>query len=248
MTDEIESSVPSLRTLERGLDVLDCFGRGEARLSLTEIAARINLNPSTATRILATLEKRKYIIRNSETKKYQLGPQILCLIPPSVRSFELTNVAPPYMKQLFDLFNESVTLYVLLDGQRVCVDRIETSHALRRVVNIGDRLSLTRGASGKILLASLPEDLKQTIWSADPAIPFDELAQIQKQGYAISTGEREEGVTAIAAPIFDANNKVIAALAIAGPTIRLTKAVRERMLPSVIQTAKDISHALGQKN
>lgn len=244
---DAKNDSPSVRALERGLDVLDCFCQGETKLSLTEIAARINLNPSTATRILATLEKRNYLTRNSETKKYQLGSQILCLITPSTQSFDLSSVAAPYMRELFEAYNESVTLYVVNDNYRVCVARIETTHALRRVVNIGDRLPLTRGASGKVLLAWLPEDRRKAIWSADPVILCEELDKIRYQGYSISVSEREEGVAAVSAPIFDASNQVVAALAIAGPTARLTYDKLESMVPSVVQKAQDISRALGYK-
>jgi len=249
MIDDIDAKneVPTLRTLERGLDVLDCFCQGETKLSLTEIAARVRLNPSTASRILATLEKKHYISRNSETKKYQLGSQILCLISPAAQTFELSSVAHPHMRSLFELYNESITLYIGLNGQRVCIDRIETTHSLRRVVNIGDRFSLTRGASGKVLLAWMPEEQRKALWNADPLIPYEEFEQIRRQGSAVSIGEREKGVAAIAAPIFNAGGQVVSALSMAGPTVRLTRGVIEQMVPSVEHTAKAISKALGYK-
>lgn len=249
MTDDIDAKneAPSLRTLERGLDVLDCFCQGETKLSLTEIAARVRLNPSTASRILATLEKKHYLSRNNETKKYQLGSQILCLISPAAQTFELSSVARPYIRSLFDLYNESITLYIALNGQRVCIDRIETTHSLRRVVNIGDRFSLTRGASGKVFLAWMPEEQRKAFWNADPLIPYEDFSQIRRQGFAISIGEREKGVAAIAAPIFSASSQVVAALSMAGPTVRLSQTLIDQMVPSVVQTANAISKALGYK-
>ena len=247
LNDNNSNTANSLRTLERGLDVLDCFFHGEIKLSLTEIASRINLTPSTATRILATLEKRNYLIRDSETKKYQLGERFLSFISPSVQSFDIRIIAAPYLKRLYDLYNESVTLYILLDGQRVCIDRIETTHGLRRVINIGDRLSLTRGASGKVLLAWLPEEQRKVIWQTDPAVPYKEFDQIRLQGFATSISERDEGVASVSAPIFDGQEQMVAALAIAIPTVRLAEETIPRMIPSVMETAKEISIALGYK-
>lgn len=249
MSDDIDTkqSGTSLRTLERGLDVLDCFRHDSARLSLTEISAKIGLNPSTTFRILATLEGRNYIKRDSETKKYQLGSQILYLLSPSLEAFDLRPIALPYMQQLHDIYNESVTLYVMLDGYRVCLDRIETTHGLRRVINIGDRLPLTRGAGGKVLLAWLPEHQRNKLWSADPAIPLEQLEQVRQEGFACSISEREEGVAAIAAPIFDATGQVIAALSIAVPTVRITPEAIQAMIPDVVKTAENISLALGWK-
>ena len=244
---EEKAAAPSLRTLERGLDVLDCFCQGETKMSLTEIAARIQLQPSTTSRILATLEKRNYILRERETKKYLMGTQLLCLLRQSAESLDLNRIAAPYMRRFFEKYNESVTLYVVRDGHRVCIDRIETTHGLRRVVNIGDRLPLTRGASGKVLLAWLPERQKKEIWAADPVVSLPELEQIVRQGYAFSAGEREEGVGAVSAPIFDAVGQVVASLAIAGPTVRLTKKKLEGMIPMLLKTAAEISQALGYK-
>lgn len=241
------NSANSLRTLERGLDVLDCFGHSETKLSLTEIAARINLTPSTASRILSTLEKRNYLVRDSETKKYQLSGRFGALAASSVQSFDIRIIAAPYLKRLYDLYNESVTLYICLDGQRVCIDRIETTHGLRRVINIGDRLSLTRGASGKVLLAWLPEEQRKVIWLTDPAVPFAEFDQIRLQGFATSMSERDEGVAAVSVPIFDAQAQMVAAVAIAIPTVRVTEETIPRMIPSVVETAREISKALGYK-
>lgn len=240
-----KNEAPSLRTLERGLDVLDCFCQGETRLSLTEIAARVGLNPSTTSRILSTLEKRSYISRNPETRKYQLGSQILCLISPSEQTFDLSSVARPFMRTLFELYNESLTLYIVLNGQRVCVDRIETTHTLRRVVNVGDRFSLTRGASGKVFLAWMPQEQRKAYWTSDPLVPYEEFEQIRKQGYAISIGEREKGVAAVSSPVFNAGGQIIAALSMAGPTVRITPGIIKQMVPAVIKTAREISKALG---
>ena len=71
--DGAAPNTPGLRTLERGLDVLDLFCHGATRLSLTEIAAKINLTPSTTSRILYTLQIRGYLSRDEETKKFVIG-------------------------------------------------------------------------------------------------------------------------------------------------------------------------------
>lgn len=234
----------SLRTLERGLDVLDCFCHGTTNLSLTEIAARIGLNPSTTSRVLSTLEKRSYITRHPETRKYQLGSQILSLLVPPSESTDLRTIAAPHMVSLYKLCNESISLYVIREGQRVCLDRIETTHPLRRVIHIGDRLSLLKGAGGKVLLAWMSE-LEKKQYGIDDSHLADELEKCRRTGYSVSTGEREEGVGAIAAPIFSANGQIVAALGLSGPTVRLTPAFIDEISPYIVKTAKDISNDLG---
>ncbi len=244
--DEKQTPV-SLRTLERGLDVLDCFCQGSSKLSLTEVTTLTGLNPSTAHRIFATLEKRNYLKRDPETKKYQLGPQLFRLFLPSLEASDLRSIAKPHMQQLFDSSNESVSLYVALGEYRLCMERIETTHALRRVINVGERLPINKGAGGKALLAWMPEKQLKLLLANNIAIPLDELAAIRHRGYAISIGEREQGVAAIAAPIFDASGQIIASLAIAAPEIRFTADVIKNTVPLVVRTAEQISSALGYK-
>jgi DNA-binding IclR family transcriptional regulator len=237
----------SLRTLERGLDVLDCFCRGSAKLTLTDITDLTGLNPSTAFRILATLEKRDYLKRDAETKKYQLGTQVLSLILPSLEAYDLRTIAKPYMQELFDTCNESVSLYLPLVEHRLCLERIETTHALRRVINIGERLPINKGAGGKVLLAWMAEDKLKQLMKKGLEIPSGDLKKIRERGYAMSVGEREKGVSAIAAPLYDATGKVVAALAIAAPEIRFTPEIMLRTAPLVVRAAEQISAALGYK-
>jgi DNA-binding IclR family transcriptional regulator len=237
----------SLRTLERGLDVLDCFCHGKTNLSLTEISSRIGLNPSTTSRILSTLEMRNYIARNPETKRYQLGSQVWSLSVPSLESSDLRSLAAPHMLALYNMCNESVSLYVALDGRRVVLDRIETTHPLRRVINIGDRLSLSKGAGGKMLLAWMPEIERSQHGFEIPELT-EELEKCKRQGFAVSAGERELGVGAIAAPIFSASGQVVAALGLSGPTVRFTNDFIHKMIPHIMRTAELISSDLGYRN
>ena len=112
------------------------------------------------------------------------------------------------------------------------------------MVNVGDRLPLPRGAGGKVLLAWLSNEERKKIPEAD-AVPVGELDKIRKQGYAISLGERDQGVSAISAPIFDASGRILCALAVAGPIVRLSPEVLADMAPDVVATARKISTALG---
>jgi IclR family transcriptional regulator, KDG regulon repressor len=237
----------SLRTLERGLDVLDCFCRGTAKLTLTDITDLTGLNPSTAFRILATLEKRDYLKRDAETKKYQLGTQVLSLILPSLEAYDLRSIAKPYMQELFDTSNESVSLYLPLGEYRLCLERIETTYALRRVINIGERLPINKGAGGKALLAWMAEDKLKQLMKKGLEIPSGDLKKIRERGYAMSVGEREKGVSAVAAPLFDSGGKIVASLSIAAPEIRFSREIMDRTAPLVVRAAEQISAALGYK-
>ena len=244
-SDDVSQASAGLRTLERGLDVLDLFCHGATKLSLTEIAARINLTPSTTSRVLSTLSNRGYLSRDTETKKYVIGSQALRLTSSSFRTFDLRPIAAPILKKLADQYNESISLYIILDNHRVCIERIETTHALRHVVNIGDRLPLARGAGGKALLAWLPPEERKTVLPPGEFISNSELAKIKKQGYALSMGERDQGVGAIAAPVFDAEGRLVCSLSLAAPLTRLDRESFEKIAPDLVSAANQISAALG---
>ena len=130
-------------------------------------------------------------------------------------------------------------------NQRVCIDCVESTQPLHRVITIGTRMSLTRGASGKLLLAYMPEPMMHNLLSADPFVTLDQLETIRKFGYAVSCNEHEQQLTSIAAPIFDAEHQVLAALFISGPTYRIPEDKVEEIAQRLKDTGMEISRLLG---
>ena len=235
-----------VRSIERALDILDCFAPGRLELSLTEIAKRIDLAMSTASRIVATLENRNYLVRNNETQRYSLGSRITQIGALGLSNMELRKVALPFMRELNAIYNEGVSLYVIQGDERICVERVESTLPLRRVINVGDRHPLTRGAAGRVLLAYLPEDRRKALLARDEFTTEEALKELRHGGYTVSLGEREEGVTSIAAPVQDAGCEVVAALAMSGPSVRFAGSGFSDKIAKVKRTAELISEALGR--
>jgi len=235
-----------VRSIERALDILDCFQPGKLELSLTDLATKIDLAMSTTSRIVATLEKRGYLSRNAESQRYALGPRISQIGALGLSNMELRKVALPYMRDLNALYNEGVSLYVIRDDERICVERVESTLPLRRVINVGDRHPLTRGAAGRVLLAYLPKERREALLARDPYTNEDALEELRRGGYTVSLGEREEGVTSIAAPIQDVRCEVIAALSMSGPSVRFEGPSFSDKIAKVRKAAELISKALGR--
>lgn len=237
----------STRSIERAFDILECFIFDGTELSLMEISNKINLSPSTVHRLIGTLQKRGYLRRNPINKKYYLGSLIVQLgnISINILKKEFTQVAFPYMVKLRDKFNESVNMYVRNKNKRVCVQKVESKQSLRLVMNIGSILPLEKGAPGKVLLAALPDEkIKVLLGNYDEALSKS-LEEVRKNKYAISRGEREKGLGAIAVPVFFVDGKVIAALSMTGPINRLLNKDVEQKIKAVIECASEISAALG---
>ena len=239
-------SQPVVRALERGLDILDCFSDAEEPLALTSIAETVGLTPSTTLRILATLESKAYVTRDPATKRYSPGPRVLRLAAKAGRSNDLAVIALRYMKELNGLFDESISVYVASIPYRVCLQRVESSHVLRRVVEVGDRLPLGLGASGKVLTAWMSlVPHKHDLSSVRPSQSEAVLARVRELGYATSFSEREEGVYALAAPLFATSGDIVGALSLSGPTVRFSQEALPAMIDAVVGTARRISRALG---
>ena len=132
------------------------------------------------------------------------------------------------MRELGAKHRETVNLYVLRDTSRVCVAQQESPRPLRHVVQVGDELPLWAGASAKVLLSDATDALLARVArrSPDGDSHLETLrewaAAARRDGYAVSHGEREEGLSAVAVPVTGRSGAVVAALALSGPSLRFT--------------------------
>jgi DNA-binding IclR family transcriptional regulator len=159
------------------------------------------------------------------------------------------------MRELAGRQRETVNLYVARDIFRVCIAQQESPQALRHVVHVGDELPLWGGASAKVLLRNATPGLLTRVAQSSPYGPahvrrlhewIDETAQ---RGYAVSHGEREDGLSAVAVPILS-RSRTVAALSLSGPSIRFPEGRVAEFAADLKQVAQRISergfdHPLG---
>ncbi len=245
----------SVRAVERALDVLMCFTKETPELTMTQISEHVGIHKSTAHRLLATLENKRFVQRDQETGIYRLGIRLLQMAYLTLEQNDLRRLAVPFMHKLCDQYEENIDLTVLDGADVVFINILEGPRRVKLAAATGQRLPAFATASGKAILAFMPEKSVQNI--LDRGMPQltpytlsmrDELLQdldsIKDLGFAISEQELEEQINAVAAPIFDLDGQPIASIAVAGPAYRLT---RERMLmigPDVVATAKEISQEI----
>lgn len=237
----------TVRAVERALDILLCFAATDGELGLTEIANRVNLHKSTVYRLLGSLEARGFVRRTRAADRYRLGYAALELASHVSRSDDLPIVALPDMIALRDELGETISLYVRAGNERVRVQSVEGTQAIRRVARVGQRFPLYVGASGKVLLAYSNESIKAEVLRRD-TLPADvdsadlarQLDSVRSRGYAVSIEEREAGAAAVAAPIFDRAENIAASLAVSGPAERFTPETVKRFAQAVQQIAARI--------
>jgi len=253
----LEKKTETVRSVEKALDIILAFSEDKAQLSLPEICKIIDMPKSTVYRLLSTLEYRGFIEHSPMTGKYQLSTRFIKLSSIALKNYDLKESALPVMTQLRDRTGETINLYAKRGLERVCIDQVEGFHNLRRFSAIGDVLPLYCGASGKLLLAyQTEEEIERIIqetglksWTQNTITDYgrirQELANIRDQGYAFSSGEREVGVTSVAAPIKNHAGVVVAALSISGPDARFNEENVMNYKNLVIEGAAIISQNLG---
>jgi DNA-binding IclR family transcriptional regulator len=246
----------SIRAVERALDVLMCFTSQNPELSMTEISEMVGINKSTVHRVLATLEGKHFLERDQATGLYRPGIRLVQMAFLTMEHNDLKRLASPFLHDLCDKFRENVNLSVLDDMDVIYLDVVESSQRVKLAAAPGQRLPAFCTASGKAILAFVPEgNVRQIIERGMPGFTsntilseqafFENLHNAREKGFAISEQEFEEGINAVAAPIFNEKGKPIASVSIAGPAYRLT---RDRALgigPELVAITKQIAREVG---
>jgi DNA-binding IclR family transcriptional regulator len=245
----------SVRAVERALDVLLCFSRQTPELSMTQIAEQVGIHKSTIHRLLATLEKKRFVNRDPDTGLYRLGIRLLQMAYLTLEQNDIRRLAVPFLQRLGDRYQENIHLALLDDADVVFIYIIESPQRVKLAAAVGQRLPAYATASGKSMLAFLPEEMVQRILDRgmpqytshtprSPEVFFQNLNTIREQGFAISEQEYEDAINAVAAPIFDLGGQPIASIAVAGPAYRLTRKRMSEIGPAVIATARDITREI----
>jgi IclR family KDG regulon transcriptional repressor len=247
----------SVTTVDRLVAVLDSFSVERPAWSLADLSAHLDLPKSTLHRFLTSLEVHGILRRDSDDKRWRLGYHLITWGELAARVTELRHVARPIMEELAHSTGEMALLTVYQNQEVVCIDKIETSHSVRLALDVGTRHPPHAGASSKILMAYLPDKEIQevirdrglpklctnTITAADDLVA--ELAKIREMGYAESIEETDPGAWGVATPIYNRYDEVVAAIGVAGPTLRFTPELSQRYRTQSCEAARRISALLG---
>ena len=217
--------------VHRALSILDAFTETDQKLALAELAKRTGLYKSTLLRLAKSLEKFGYLIR-SDDGSYRLGSKVLFLGSLYQRNFRTSEFVPQVLRQIVEELHEGASFYVRDEEQRVCLHRIDAHRAVRDSVHEGDRLPLTVGAAGHVILA----------FNGRSGERYDE---IRKNMYAASYGERDPETAAIACPVFGLDQKFVGALSISGPRYRIEELGVKRVLPVLFKHSHALTRTLG---
>jgi IclR family transcriptional regulator, KDG regulon repressor len=222
-----------IRSVGRALAILDTFDTQHQSWTLQEIGERIGMSKATTFRLVNTLERSGFLMR-LEDQRYCLSLKILRLAGLVKSTLGIREAARPTMAEVCKKTGETITLNIRSGIERICVDVIDTPSPLMTIVRPGEHVSLLHGATARLLLAYVSEvEIDDIIARAPGSEKVDiaelkaALADIRRQGFACTSGQRIPGVTAISVPIFDINDQVHYSLAITGPSFRMDPRLKE---------------------
>lgn len=246
-----------LESVDRVLKVLDCFTFETPELRLTDLSERLGMSKAQVLRIVSTLESGGYLERDTETKRYRLGVRLFHLGMIVSHRMDLRDIALPHLRRLVDLTEETAALFVPDPPGPICVAVVQSRKAMRIFAQLGSRMPWNAGTSSKVILAFLPEAEREQILAVgdfkrhtnftvtEPDQIRQILGEIRRVGYHVGVRDLDEDATGISAPIFDDSGRIVGAVGVAAPAVRLTEAELARSVALVREATGEISRQLG---
>jgi len=251
-----EGQGSTVKALDRGLVLLKAMER-VGKTTLTELALQIGLPPSSAHRLLITLQKHRFVEFDASTQEWTIGVEAFRIGNAFVQQTNLVEAGRDVMRRLMEETGETANLAIADEGEVVFVSQVETHNPIRAFFSSGTRGPIHASGIGKALLAELPRKsveqilqkrglqhyTEKSLTSAEAL--FSDLQQIAERGWSFDDEERHSGMRCIAAAIHNYHGEAIAGVSISGPTARLPDASIAELAPKVKQAAAEITTRIG---
>ncbi len=242
-----------IQSIDRAIRVLTAL-QGTRRMSLSELADRLDLAPSTTHGIVRSLVEHGMVVQERGSSRYQLGPAVLRLGNVYLDTLELRSRAIPWAEDLARRTGLAVRTGVLLIDDVVIIHHEPRPDGSRQMPEVGIVIPVHASALGKAMLAFLPEDEKRVLTSGDlrsmtgetttsPETLRDQLDQIRATGVAAEQDEAVIGESSLASPVFDSYGEAVGAIGVVVPSGGDLKGTDVSDL--VRETARAVSRELG---
>jgi len=250
------STANTSATALKALRVLEAIAASSRPASVSEVAEQVDVDKSTAYRMLATLITAGYVVRDEISKRYSLSYKVVSLSRNLLAENEVSRLIRRTLTQISATTHETLHFSVLDGDEAVLVQLVKGTQLVTVDFQIGDRVLLHCTSIGKVLLAfqdiryieqiiasGLPKLAGNTI--TEPVEFRKELQRIRSQGYAIDDREFSDNMRCIAVPVFEGGNRVNGGISISGPDSRFTLEKLEELKTPLLDAAWKLSKQLG---
>ena len=246
----------SVQALDRALHILEIVAEADG-LTLTEVANRSGIAPSTAHRLLATLQGRGFVQVDGELGHWAVGVGAFGVGMSFLRGRKLVTMGRVIMRDLMESSGETANLGVEDEGEVVFISQVETHEAMRAFFRPGRRGAIHASGIGKALLAAMPDVRVRALVAARGLKAFTantntsiktllaDLIEIRARGWALDNEEHTLGMRCIAAVVYNEYGEAIAGVSISGPTVRITDERLAELGEQVRQASLDITATIG---
>lgn len=252
----------SAGTVLRVARLLRCLAEAGSDISVKQLSDQLQLPMSTVHRLLQLLAGEGFVQHEPSARRYQVGVELVRISSLIASGRTLKDVARPFLQAVVDGCNEACLLVAHLPAthQVSVLEGVNSSHPLRYEMQLYAAHSVLWGATGRSILAFLPEEeqaLALAQGSASPGTgrPLPTLAQLRAElqvfrdrGYAASHGEKIVGAVGIGAPVFRADGRVIASLCLTIPQMRFEAVTEANLARLLRRQAEALSRTLGFKS
>jgi IclR family transcriptional regulator, acetate operon repressor len=238
-----------IASVDNALRLLMLF-RGEPRVRLSDASEHLGVAHSTAHRLMAMLAYHGFVRQEPDSRAYVAGPALVEIGLAAIRQLDIRQHARPVLESLAGSLGETVHLAVLEGGNVRYLDAVESSRALRVAARTGSALAANCTASGKALLAALPDQEVSALFSGQKALTaltmrsitaksrlLAELKDVRARGYAVNLEESEEGVASVAVAVRGPQQVPVAALVVSAPVSRMTESEAGRVAAELLDRA-----------
>ncbi len=242
--------------LQRGMQLLGQFSRGERELTGAELSRRLELPRASVFRLLQTLEQMGFVERVGDGPSYKLGIAVLRLGFEYLASMELTEHGRPIIDDLCGATGHSVHLVVRDGREAVIVAKSAGRSFMFNSIQVGARVPAHATVLGRVLLGDQSAENLAALYAGVRLEPYTTqtpttLAALQamvsgdaQRGYGISQGGFEAGISTVAAPVFDDHQHIAAAVSVAVPSQRVESALLETIIAQVCDAAARLSQRI----
>lgn len=246
----------SVQALDRALHILEIMSEADG-LTLTEIANQADMAPSTAHRLLMTLQGRGFVQVDDEMGRWVVGVGAFGVGMAFLRGRKLVTTGRAVMHELMEESGETANLGVEDEGEVVFISQVETHEAIRAFFRPGRRGAIHASGIGKALLAAMPDERVRALikakglkgFTANTHTDIDsllaDLAEIRSRGWSLDNEEATLGMRCIGSVIYNEYGEAIAGVSISGPTVRITDERLGELGDLVKRASLDITAAIG---